>query len=191
MDFLWLQNFLLSVAIHGAMALSISKGLNLDNQGVGGKALDSSGAFLGKSRPNQVHPVKFYTYEAPKAPSRPHKKDLQNLQPGSADGAGTYGISNQRASTFGISASLMRDSVIAPKFTRDALDAGFEGLLVVDLLVDELGRVTKARLINPTGFGIDDEALLAAQMARYKPAQDLGGRPVASSAELRFEFRAH
>jgi TonB family protein len=116
---------------------------------------------------------------------------IANSSNSGADGTEINRISGHHGPTFGVSASLMRESVVEPKFTRDAMDAGFEGLLVVDLLVDELGRVTKARLINPSGFRIDDEAILAAQTARYRPAQDLGGRPVASSAELRFEFRAH
>ena len=201
MGFIWSKNFLLSVAIHCLLALSISRGLSLYNQGLGGRASNGSGAFLGQSYPDLVHHVRFYTYQGSKAPSRPHKRESQNAPRRSrvianssnsgAEGAEINGISAHNGPTFGVSASLMRESVVEPKFTRDALDAGYEGLLVVDLSVDELGRVTRARLINPTGFGIDDEALLAAQMARYRPAQDLGGRPVASSAELRFEFRAH
>ena len=204
MGFIWPKNLLLSVAIHGGVALSFSKGLSLYNQSVGGGASDGNGAFLGQLHPDFAHPVRFYTYEASKYRSSPDKRESHNrprltraLAKSSnngaeaTEGAGINGISVHYGQTFGSSASLMRESVVEPKFTHDALDAGFEGLLVIDLLVDELGRVTRARLINPTGFGIDDEALLAAQMARYKPAQDLGGRPVASSAELRFEFRAH
>lgn len=88
-------------------------------------------------------------------------------------------------------AHLLKQTVQSPRFTKDALAAGFDGLLVLELYVDEEGRVVKTTLLNPTGFEIDGEALRSARAARYLPARNSSGQPIASSAELRFRFVAH
>ena len=89
------------------------------------------------------------------------------------------------------SARLVRDSITDPKFTADARRIGFRGTIIIDLELDENGRVVRAILKNPTGLQLDREAVAAARDARYIPAIDLTGRPVASTAELRFEFVGH
>lgn len=86
---------------------------------------------------------------------------------------------------------LERDSVVVPRFTADALNRGFRGMLVLDLFLDEDGDVIDLKLRNPTGLEIDREAISSARSAKYRPARDIFGRPIASVAELRFEFMGH
>lgn len=86
---------------------------------------------------------------------------------------------------------LERDSIIVPRFTDDALNRGFRGILVFELTLDEDGRVIETRLRNPSGLRIDREAIASASNARYVPAKDLYGRPISSTAELSFAFLGH
>lgn len=86
---------------------------------------------------------------------------------------------------------LERESIIVPRFTDDALNRGFRGILVFELSLDEKGRVVDTRLRNPSGLNIDTEAIASARNARYVPAKDLYGRPISSKAELSFAFLGH
>jgi len=86
-------------------------------------------------------------------------------------------------------AMLIRATVDEPAYTGDALAAGYEGILVVELLVDEQGAVAQAKLRNPSGFAIDGGVLAAARSARYVPAKGPDGRVAATTAQLKFNFR--
>ena len=86
-------------------------------------------------------------------------------------------------------ATLIRATVDEPDYTGDALAAGYEGILVVELVVDEQGEVAQAKLRNPSGFAIDGGVLAAARSARYLPAKGSDGRVAATTAQLKFNFR--
>ena len=86
-------------------------------------------------------------------------------------------------------ATLIRATVDEPAYTGDALAAGYEGMLVVELLVDEQGAVAQAKLRNPSGFAIDGGVLAAARSARYLPAKGPDGHVAATTAQLKFNFR--
>ena len=89
----------------------------------------------------------------------------------------------------GIPPKLIRDSVVEPPYSSDALLAKFQGLLVVSVKVDEEGRVREARLTNPSGFAIDAGVLEAARRARYVAARSADGAAVTAEAQLKFHFR--
>lgn len=89
----------------------------------------------------------------------------------------------------GGSPSLVRSSIVEPAYGDDALRAGYEGVLIVDVMIDANGAIAAAKLKNPSGLSIDQGALRAARQARYYPATDADGRPVATHAVLKFNFQ--
>lgn len=121
---------------------------------------------------------------------RERLSESSKLSQHSGRNAPVEGVSSSLAGAGGM-ARLLYQTIQPPRFTADALAAGFAGLLVVELALDEDGRVVRTQLVNPSGFRIDDEALMAAKGARYLPARNSAGQPIASSAELRFRFAAH
>jgi len=86
-------------------------------------------------------------------------------------------------------AKLVRDSITTPKYTDAALDASIEGLTVVDVLVDESGKVTDAELKHKVGYGMDERILAAAFEARFVPRKNKLGRPESGWTEIRFNLQ--
>ena len=89
----------------------------------------------------------------------------------------------------GLGPRLVRHSVSDPGYAPDALDAGFEGILAVDVVIDSDGKVISVRLVNPSGYEIDAGVLAAARAARYRPAVNEGGVAIAAASRLNFDFR--
>jgi TonB family protein len=105
---------------------------------------------------------------------------------------GTSSIPEKPAGTAGKGAHgpfLVGSSVHAPDYTGDALAAAFEGMLVVEVVVDENGRVVKAVLQNPSRLGIDAGVIAVARQARYAPAVGADGQRKPAQARLNFNFR--
>ena len=85
--------------------------------------------------------------------------------------------------------SLVRSSIDDLDYTADALRVGFQGKVVVDVMIDENGKVVQARLLNPTGFDLDTQVMAVAEAARYMPAVGMDGQPVKATAKLNFDFK--
>ncbi len=59
---------------------------------------------------------------------------------------------------------------MAPEYTMQARQAEIEGVVRVEVTVDETGRVTSARVVNGLGCGLDESALAAAKASVFEPA---------------------
>jgi len=57
-----------------------------------------------------------------------------------------------------------------PQYTDQARNQHFSGVVGVLVLVDALGRVQDARLINHLPYGLDEQAVKAVRQVRFKPA---------------------
>lgn len=79
----------------------------------------------------------------------------------------------------------------APRFPEQARRlARKDAKVLIKVLIDENGKVTKAELIGEKqGYGFDTEALNAARRSVYKPAT-VNGVPVKIWHTLAVEFRA-
>ena len=78
-----------------------------------------------------------------------------------------------------------------PQYTVDAMRARVQGSVLVECIVQTTGQCTQARIVrslDPT-FGLDQEALKAAQQFRFKPGTRMGEAvPVSVTIELNFSL---
>ena len=68
-----------------------------------------------------------------------------------------------------------------------AREAEIEGLLRVEVTIDETGKVIAARCLNSLGYGLDEVALTYAKKWEFEPATR-GGKPVIGKKILPFRF---
>jgi protein TonB len=74
------------------------------------------------------------------------------------------------------------------KYNEAALAAAIEGTVVLDLVVDENGRVREAKVVRGLGHGLDEAALVAIKECRFTPG-DKQGTPVPMRiSEFKFRF---
>jgi protein TonB len=76
---------------------------------------------------------------------------------------------------------------VAPKYTMEARRAEIEGVVRVQVTVDESGHVISARVVSGLGYGLDESALAAAKATTFDPATQCG-KPVVGTTILPFRF---
>ena len=76
---------------------------------------------------------------------------------------------------------------VDPVYPTDALAAGVEGAVVMQIYIDDKGAVQHVHVVSSPGFGLDAAALAAAQGFRFKPATS-DGVPVASQVVFEQRF---
>ena len=74
-----------------------------------------------------------------------------------------------------------------PRYPRRARDMGREGTVVLRVAIDEKGNLVNADVVQPAGFGFDEEALRAVRESTFKPAVR-NGRPVVCLVDLPVRF---
>lgn len=73
------------------------------------------------------------------------------------------------------------------RYSARAQRLGVEGTLIIEVDIDERGRVSEAQVRKPLEAELDRECLEAVRSARFQPAT-LGGDAVASTRFLRLRF---
>lgn len=66
---------------------------------------------------------------------------------------------------------------VQPRYTEVARRAGVQGVVIVEAVVDEQGRVSNVRVLRHLPMGLDQAAIDAIQQWRFTPAA-MQGRPV-------------
>lgn len=74
------------------------------------------------------------------------------------------------------------------KYPEIAKKAGVEGMVVIQFVVDENGRVADPEVVKGIGAGCDEEALRVVQDARFKPGRQRG-KPVKVRFSLPVRFK--
>lgn len=74
------------------------------------------------------------------------------------------------------------------KYPEMAKKAGVEGRVIVQFVVDEQGNVQDPQVVRGLGAGLDEEAVRAVRMAKFKPGQQRG-KPVKVKMSLPITFR--
>jgi periplasmic protein TonB len=75
-----------------------------------------------------------------------------------------------------------------PEFSEEARKAKAAGNVLVNLWVDEKGYTTHVRVIRGIGMGLDERAVAAVKLYRFKPAME-NGKPV--TVEMNIEVTFH
>ena len=74
-----------------------------------------------------------------------------------------------------------------PKPSLAALPHGTKGDVILDVTIDETGKVAALKLTSGLGYGIDEEVIATVQQWTFHPATQ-NGHPVASEQELHFHY---
>jgi protein TonB len=81
-----------------------------------------------------------------------------------------------------------RQGFAVPKYTMEARQAEIEGVVRVEVTVDETGHVIRARVLSGLGYGLDESAVQAAKQMTFTPATQCG-KPVVGTAVVPFNFQ--
>jgi TonB family protein len=79
-------------------------------------------------------------------------------------------------------------SKVEPKYSEEARRAGFEGSVVLSVVVDTDGKPRDLRIIRPLGLGLDQKALEAVSQWRFFPGTK-DGQAVPVQAQIEVNFR--
>jgi TonB family protein len=77
------------------------------------------------------------------------------------------------------------------KSTEEAIQAGLEGTVILDIVVGEDGWVRDVKIVQGLGLGLSEAAVRAAKACRFTPGER-GGKPVpvrVSRFKVRFALR--
>lgn len=74
------------------------------------------------------------------------------------------------------------------KYTDAARQAGVEGTVVLDLVVDADGRTTEIAVVRGLGHGLDEAAVTALQRCRFKPGERDGQKVAVRIRSFKIRF---
>jgi TonB family protein len=77
---------------------------------------------------------------------------------------------------------------VEPEYSEEARKAQFQGVVVLAAEIDASGAVQSLRIIRPLGLGLDEKAIAAASLWRFRPAM-AEGRPVSYPVTIEVNFR--
>ncbi len=77
---------------------------------------------------------------------------------------------------------------VEPEYSEEARKAKYQGVVVLAAEVDPAGNTRKLRVVRSLGLGLDEKAMAAAILWRFRPALD-GGRPVPYTVTIEVNFR--
>ncbi len=75
-----------------------------------------------------------------------------------------------------------------PKYSEEARQAKFNGIVLVNLVVDQNGVPQNVHVLRGVGMGLDEKAVEAIQQYKFKPAIE-NGEPVPVSLNVEVNFR--
>ena len=162
-----------------------------------------------KPKPKPKEPPKVASErQPPKEPPKEDVKPIQGLDKNSMDPNGKGAVAAPVGNTLmtedtgervsdaaalavdqTADAQLIHTSITIPQYTDAALDANFEGYVIVDVFVDEKGAVKEAELRKKVGYGMDERILLAAQAAKFIARKNKLGTAISGWTELKFNMQ--
>lgn len=74
-----------------------------------------------------------------------------------------------------------------PEFPDKANHENFQGIVILNVIVDKTGKVQNIRLVRPLGMGMEEAAVAALKTWRFKPAER-EGEPVAVEMNIEVAF---
>ena len=79
---------------------------------------------------------------------------------------------------------------VDPEFSDEARRVKYQGVCIVELIVDEQGHPQKVHVVRWLGMGLDEKAVQAVEKYRFKPAY-FRGRPVPVYIDVAVTFRIY
>ena len=79
---------------------------------------------------------------------------------------------------------------VDPEFSDEARRAKYQGVCLVESVVDAQGNVQRAKVLRALGMGVDEKAIEAVKQYRFKPAM-LQGKPVPVEVNVQVNFRIY
>ena len=79
---------------------------------------------------------------------------------------------------------------VDPEFSDQARMAKYQGVAVVEFIVDTKGLPQDIRVVRALGMGLDQKAVEAVRQFRFKPAM-LKGRPVPVLIDMSVDFHIY
>lgn len=77
-----------------------------------------------------------------------------------------------------------------PEFSEEARRSGFQGIVVLGVLIDKKGQVSRIRIERPLGKGLDQQAVESVKTWRFNPATK-DGEPVAIEMKVEVSFQLY
>ena len=87
----------------------------------------------------------------------------------------------------GVSAPLVIHQV-PPEYSAEAKAAKFNGIVLVNLIVDEKGMPKNVHVLRGVGNGLDEKAVESVKKYRFRPARE-GGKPVPVELNVEVNFQ--
>jgi periplasmic protein TonB len=76
-----------------------------------------------------------------------------------------------------------------PQYSEDARKAKFQGIVVLQVIIQPDGHATNIQVVKGAGLGLDEKAVEAVRTWRFKPAIGPNGTPVATITPIEVNFR--
>lgn len=76
---------------------------------------------------------------------------------------------------------------VAPTYPTDLRERGVQGVVMVEMLIDSMGRVTETKVVRATVPDLVAPALDAARKWQFSPAE-AAGKKITSRVQIPFEF---
>jgi TonB family protein len=113
-----------------------------------------------------------------------------NYGPGNGDAPGFNRGNGDSVYTPGIGGVSAPIPILTPEaeFSDEARRNKYQGVCMIEAVVDSRGAPRNLRVVNSLGMGLDEKALEAVQKYRFKPAMK-DGRPVSSIIDVAVNFR--
>jgi protein TonB len=83
---------------------------------------------------------------------------------------------------------LITETVVKPEYTPEALEAGFEGKVIIDVHITDKGDVTHAELAKKVGYGMQEKIIEMAMKARFIPRKNHAGAAIAGWGQIKVTF---
>lgn len=77
-----------------------------------------------------------------------------------------------------------------PEFSEQARHAKYQGTVVLNIVVDKTGKISRIRLERALGMGLDENAMEGVKRWRFKPATR-NGEPVAVTMNIEVSFNLY
>jgi len=77
-----------------------------------------------------------------------------------------------------------------PEFSEQARHAKYQGTVVLNIVIDKAGKISRIRLERPLGLGLDENAMEGVKRWRFNPATR-NGQPVAVEMNIEVSFNLY